>query len=82
MKFGKIRERPRVERVNNSEKNKMIISYVNHDDAKNAINAFDQSELVREYKNQNVNLKLNYFHTKENRIHVLGLKDGLEKEVN
>ena len=81
MKFGKIRERPKIERMANNDKSKMIISYINHKDAKNAIEAFDQSAWVREYQNQNVRMRLNYYHTKENRIYVIGLKDGIEKDV-
>ena len=42
MKYGRIRERPRIEQTN-SQKNKMTITYASHKEANNALEAFKNS---------------------------------------
>lgn len=78
--FGKIRERPKVENTNNN-KHKMNIFFVNHEDAGRALEAFNSAPWVQEYKEKKVTMKFSFFHSKENKIYVMGLKDVSEKVV-
>ena len=80
MKYGKIRERPRIE-ATTSKKNKMIITFANHKDASNAIEAFPQSAVYKEAAEKGLALKLDFYRTKENKIYCTGLKEVDEKAV-
>ena len=53
----------------------MILTYTSTKDAANAVAAFPTSTFYDDYKKKGVNLILNYFMTKENKIFVTGLKD-------
>ena len=80
MKYGRIRERPRIEQTNN-QKNKMTITYASYKEANNAMEAFNNSEWVKACKEKGLEMKLNFFYTKENKVYALGLKDVNEKIV-
>lgn len=49
MKFGKIRERPRIEPTNN-HKNKMVITFANYKDANIALDQFPTAQWVVDCK--------------------------------
>lgn len=63
MKHGKIRERPKIENTSN-QKSKMIVTFTSPKDAANAMQAFPNSDWVSDYQKKNINLTLNYFHSK------------------
>lgn len=59
----------------------MIVFYINHKDASKAVDAFEGSAWVQEYKKVKVEMNLSFFHTKENKIYATGLKDVDEKHI-
>lgn len=80
MKFGKIRERPKIEDIS-YKKYKMCITFTNFKDAGIAIKAFPVSQWVSENSKKDVSLYLSYFHSKQNKIYVSGLKDNSERAI-
>ena len=57
----------------------MVIAFSSYKDANSALESFLDSGLLAESKSKGLEMKLNFFYTKENKIYAVGLKDVNEK---
>lgn len=59
----------------------MTITYASYKDANTALEAFNGSQWVKDCREKGLDMKLNFFYTKENKVYAVGLKDVNEKIV-